>query len=518
MESTIRGRIVVAGTLAAIAAAGAVIGGQPGSARAETTAGHVQASIKWGACPELAPGAKRDPRQTCGTVKVPLDYRRPNGETITVAVSRITTAKPGKKRGVLLFNPGGPGLQGLDMPGKMAPTLPKPVLDSYDLIGFDARGVGHSTPMSCGLSGAGLLTLFPYPSAGGSIKGNVTAARAVAQQCATVGDRLRFFTSANTARDMDRIRQALGARKISYWGQSFGTYLGAVYTSLFPRNTDRMVLEGNVDPNKAWAKMLNNWNQGMNDRFPDAARVAAADDANLKLGGTVDKVTGTFLKLADRLDRKPAAVPGTPAAINGALLRGITYQMLQHNETLVPLTQLWKAAADLSAGKAPTDAGVAVLRQVFADTPATPGVPADNQVTMALAMICGDTTWSRDVDSYAAATKAARAKYPLSAGMPNNITPCAFWAKKPIEPLVKVTSHGPRNVLILQNRRDNATPWAAGRGMRKALGGRAGFVGVEHGGHFAYGTGSTCADKATVAFLTKGTLPVKDLSCDGPQS
>jgi pimeloyl-ACP methyl ester carboxylesterase len=518
MGSTIRVRIVVAGTLAASAVTGAVIGGQPASARAEAAAGHVQTSIKWGDCPKLAPGAKRDPRQTCGTVKVPLDYRRPNGESITVAVSKIATAKRGKKRGDLLFNPGGPGLQGLDMPGQKALTLPKPVLDSYDLIGFDARGVGHSTPMSCGLSGAGLLTLFPYPGAGGSIKGNVTSARAVAKQCATVGDKLRFFTSANTARDMDRIRQALGARKISYWGQSFGTYLGAVYTSLFPRNTDRMVLEGNVDPSKAWAKMLNNWNQGMNDRFPDAARVAAANDAGLGLGDTVDEVTDTFLKLADRLDRKPAAVPGAPVAISGALLRGVTYQMLQHNETLDPLTRFWKAAADLSAGKAPTGADAAVLRQVFADTPATPGVPADNQVTMALAMICGDTTWSHDVDSYADATAAARAKYPLSAGMPNNITPCAFWSKKPIEPLVKVTSHGPRNVLILQNRRDNATPWAAGRGMRKALGGRAGFVGLDHGGHFAYGTGSTCADKATVAFLAKGTLPAKDLSCDGPQS
>ena len=518
MESSIRVRIIVAGTLAASAAAGAIIGGQPASAMAEATTGHVQSSIKWGECPELAPGAKRDPRQTCGTVKVPLDYRHPKGETITVAVSRIATAKDGKKRGVLLFNPGGPGLQGLDMPGQMAQTLPKTVLDSYDLIGFDARGVGRSTPMSCGLSGSGLLTVFPYPGAGGSLKGNITTARAVAKQCATVGDKLRFFTSANTARDMDRIRQALGERKISYWGQSFGTYLGAVYTTLFPRNTDRMVLEGNVDPNKAWAKMLNTWNQGMNDRFPDAARVAAANHADLKLGGTADKVTDNFLKLADRLYRKPAAVPGTPAAISGALLRGVTYQMLQHNETVPALTQFWKAAADLAAGKAPRDADVAVLRQIFAETPAAKGVPADNQVTMALAMICGDTTWSRDVDSYADATAAARAKYPLSAGMPNNILPCAFWSKKPIEPLVKVTSNGPRNVLILQNRRDNATPWAAGRGMRKALGDRAGFVGVEHGGHFAYATGSTCADKATVAFLAKGTLPAKDLTCAGPKS
>jgi hypothetical protein len=263
--------------------------------------------------------------------------------------------------------------------------------------------------------------------------------------------------------------------------------------------------------------MLNTWNQGMNDRFPDAARVAAADDAALGLGGTAGEVTDTFLALADRLDRKPAMMPGTPVAISGALLRGVTYQMLQRNEMLAPLTQFWKAAADLSAGKAPADADVAVLRQILADTPAAKGVPADNQATMVLAMLCGDTTWSREVDTYADATAAARAKYPLSAGMPTNILPCAFWSQKPIEPVVKITSHGPRTILILQNRRDNATPWAAGRGMRRALGDRAGFLGVEHGGHFVYGTGSTCADKATVAFLIKGTLPAKDVSCAGPR-
>ncbi|AQZ60315.1 transporter [[Actinomadura] parvosata subsp. kistnae] len=515
MGNTIRARVAVA--LTAVAAAGAVIGGQPADAKAVATPGHVQTSIKWGACPEPAPGAKRDPRQTCGTVKVPLDYRRPGGETITVAVSRIATAKPGKKRGDLLFNPGGPGLPGLDMPGQMAATLPKEVLDSYDLIGFDARGIGHSTPMSCGLTGPALLTIFPYPGAGGSIEGNVATARTAARECATIGARLRFFTSANTARDMDRIRQALGARKISYWGQSFGTYLGAVYASLFPRNTGRMVLEGNVDPDKVWAKMLNTWNQGMNDRFPDAARVAAADDAGLGLGGTVEKVTDTFLALADRLDRKPATVPGTQVAISGALLRGVTYQMLLHNETLAPLTRFWKAASDLSAGRTPADADAAVLRQVLADTPAAKGVPADNQATMALAMICGDTTWSRDVDSYAKATAAARARYPLSAGMPDNITACAFWSQKPIEPVVEITSHGPRDILILQNRRDNATPWAAGRGMREALGERAGFLGVDNGGHYVYNTGSACADQATVAFLSKATPPAKEASCDGPR-
>jgi len=101
--------------------------------------------------------------------------------------------------------------------------------------------------------------------------------------------------------------------------------------------------------------------------------------------------------------------------------------------------------------------------------------------------------------------------------MPANIRPCAFWQRAPIEPPVRVTSHGPRDILLLQNRRDNATPWEGALGLRKALGSRAGFVGVDNGGHYVYGTGSTCADQATVRFLTNGTLPTSDLHCPRPQ-
>src|ERR1700761_3066066 len=103
-----------------------------------------QNSITWGACPPLAKGATRDPRQKCGTVTVPLNYQDPGGKTIRLEVSEIATAKPGKMRGYLLLNPGGPALEGLDMPTTMAPALPAAVLDEYDLIGFDPRGVGHS--------------------------------------------------------------------------------------------------------------------------------------------------------------------------------------------------------------------------------------------------------------------------------------------------------------------------------------------------------------------------------------
>lgn len=522
-RATLAGVVVLTAVAATACTARAATGTTTASAAQAKDAARakaiVQTSITWGACPPLQPGAKRDPRQKCGTVTVPLDYQRPNGKTITIEVSEIATAKPGKKRGYLLLNPGGPALEGLDMPAAMAPTLPASVLDSYDLIGFDPRGVGASTPMSCGLPESYAEEFLPYPAADGSIKQNIASAQAVAKDCAKIGDELQYFTTANTARDMNRIRIALGAAKISYWGQSYGTYLGAVYTSLFPQHTGRMVLEGAVDPNKVWQQQIELWNQGMNDRFPDAAKLAAANNATLGLGGTTAQVTSTFLALAARLDRKPAAIPGANLSLSGALLREITYELLLHNTTLADLTKFWKAADDLAAGKL-TAADATALQRGFADTnsPGEAGVPADNQITMTLALICGDASWSRDVASYAANTAAARAEYPLSDGMPDNIWPCAFWQKAPIEPPVKVTSNGPRDILILQNRRDNATPWQGALGMARALGSRAGFVGVDNGGHYVYGTGSACADQATIAFLTKGTLPAKPEYCPGPTS
>ncbi|MEK8227461.1 alpha/beta fold hydrolase [Oerskovia sp. M15] len=103
---------------------------------------------------------------------------------------------------------------------------------------------------------------------------------------------------------MDRIREALGEPKISYWGQSYGTYLGAVYSSLYPEHTDRMILEGNIDPTEVWSGVLEGWGKSMAERFPDAAAVAAAQNDTLGLGGTADEVTRTYLALADQLDRE----------------------------------------------------------------------------------------------------------------------------------------------------------------------------------------------------------------------
>ncbi|WP_308258348.1 alpha/beta fold hydrolase [Saccharothrix obliqua] len=496
--------MVIAVALTAVAACDAA----PGRGAAPPVA--ATPHITWGTCPESAEGAGRDPRLTCGTVEVPLDYRNPGGGMIEVAVSKLPAAKSPDRRGVLLLNPGGPALPGLDTPGAVAPTLPPPVLAAYDLIGFDPRGVRHSTPQSCGLGDPTLTGIFPFPAADGSITANVDHARADAERCAA-NEELRHFTTANTARDMDRIRVALGEEKISYWGQSYGTYLGTVYASLFPDRADRVILESNVDPTKVWADATDNWGKAMSERFPDAAGVAAAQHAALGLGRTAEEVTRTYLALADRLDRVPAPVPGSSLALTGSVLRTVTYSLLLHNETLPVLARFWKAAVALANGTL-TEADGQVLHQVFAAPPPTPGVPVDNQATMFLALTCGDAPWSDDVDEYARRTAEDRAAWPLTAGMPANIRACAFWPE-PVEEPVRVTDQGPRNTLILQNRRDNATPWEDGLGLYQALGERAAFVGADNGGHYVYNQGSKCVDEATVTFLTTGRLPDSKVDC-----
>lgn len=137
--------------------------------------------------------------------------------------------------------------------------------------------------------------LFPCPAADGSIAKNAAHAEAVAERCAAkTGENLRYYNTAHTARDMDRIRQALGEKKISSWGRSYGICLGAVYRSLFQDRTDRIALESNVAPAKVWAgQVADTWGRGMAYRFPDTARAAAAQADALEPGTDVAEVTRT---------------------------------------------------------------------------------------------------------------------------------------------------------------------------------------------------------------------------------
>ncbi|WP_413755022.1 alpha/beta hydrolase [Streptomyces sp. MMBL 11-3] len=479
-----------------------------------------KSAISWGSCPAPPAGVQIDPRQSCGTLKVPLDYRQPRGKQVTIAVSRIPATDQAKKRGVLVVNPGGPGSEGLNWPSVVAQQTSKPVLAFYDLIGFDPRGVGQSNPVTCGLTADELLPPTPYPGPDGSITENVAEAKSVARRCAAEsGDVMPHITTANTARDMDRIRQSLGQRKISYLGSSYGTYLGAVYATLFPRNADRFVLDSAVDPSRVWHDQFATRSLGVADRFPDFAKYAADHPDETGFGSTPQAVKAAYLQLAASLDTRPVAVPGTSTTLNGDLLRYLTSALLgQPDEAFPVLAQTWRAAAGLAAGNASKE-DVAWLNQLLPSASASagvsPGVPADNAIAAAYAVACDDISWPRNVKTYARAVAVDRKEHPLTAGGPATVWPCTFWPSAPREPVVKITDRGERNIMILQNERDPNTPLETGKGMHKALGKRSALVTVDAGGHLVYGNQgpATCATDAANLFLLSGKLPHRNVHC-----
>ncbi|MEV4350160.1 alpha/beta hydrolase [Actinoplanes sp. NPDC049596] len=465
------------------------------------SAAHAAAPVAvWGDCPSTP--VPRDPRTQCATVPVPLDYRRPDGPQISVAISRIPATGPAPRQGVLLLNSGGPGGAGLELPSQLGPLLPAEVRERFDLIGFDPRGAGHSSPVTCAIpAGTARDLIRPYPAPDGSIDRNVEYARETARGCAEQsGHLLPFITTANRARDLDRIRQALAEPALSYLGYSYGTYLGAVYATLFPRHTGRVILDSAIDPRLVWYDVFRTWAPAVAQRLPDFTEWAAARDTTYHLGPTPADVAATYRTLAGRLDRTPVTLPGG-LVVNGNTLREMTRTALYSDSTFPALAQTWQALATPSS---PPSTRIAAA------------VPADNATAAEYAVVCGDVSWPRDVGVYARNTALSRRLFPATAGMPANVGPCAFWPNRPVEPPVTVTGSGPRGVLVLQNRRDPVTPWTSGRGMRDSLGRRAALVTVDQGGHGVYLLGdNTCANAVATAFLTDGDLPAHDRLCPG---
>ncbi|GAA1274779.1 alpha/beta hydrolase [Saccharothrix xinjiangensis] len=492
------------------------------------SAPHVEATtspdLVWSDCPPPPANVPDDPRMRCATLEVPLDHRAPHGRTIEIAISKIATAEPGLRRGVLLHNGGGPGAPSLHLPAAYATLYPPEVLDRYDLIGFDPRGVGYSAPVTCGRTADQYPVdlYFPFPAPNGSIDRNAEFARELARDClAHGGPVMPHVTTANTARDVDRVRIALGERKISYNSGSYGSYLGAVYATLFPDRTDRFVLDSNADPDRVWHEQFALWDHGMELRFRDIAAWLAERDATYHLGTTPAQVRQRYFDTVAELDANPAHHPAV-GPITGNVLRAIAFAYSYHTALFPTLAEVWVyadqggAAPEAPGSPAAPDPSPALNPAPAPDPSPAPGwppVPADNVRASQLSVLCGDTRAPRDLDRYRREVAAHRALFPVTGGMGTNVWPCAFW-HDPVERPVEVTDEGPANVLMVQTLRDPATPYLGALGLKRALGQRARLVTVDSGNHGAYDPSTpSCAVREANRFLETGVLPARDLFC-----
>ncbi|MFE1873091.1 alpha/beta fold hydrolase [Streptomyces sp. NPDC059496] len=489
-------------------------------AAAAQTPGYMRQQPDWHRCSPEQPVTYE-----CATLKVPLDYQRPEGRMLDLAISRIKTENPGKRRGVLLFNPGGPGASGLFRPVDLSTRMPKDVRDQYDLIGFDPRGVGKSSPISCGgLSEAERGLGGPYRPE--TFPLDVAWARSVADKCREKsGDVIPHITTRNTARDLDVIRAALGERKISYLSYSYGTYLGAVYSQMFPQRTDRFVLDSGVDPQRVWRGMIQVWATEAEPAFARWTRWAAERSDRYGLGTTPEAVSATFWDLVARADRDPINQDGQK--VTGDYLRSEPSLFFSPYGASAVIKYLKSLAEN---GPKPADGDAPDLKQLLAGARASganvsepnaavPGAAAADSggdgMAVYWSVVCGDTdAWPRDPDQYARDAARDKAKYPLYGDFASNIKPCAFW-QRPVEPATPMKTRA--DVLTVQNEWDSQTPLVSGQGLHKALKGSRMVLalgGEKHGVYLS--DPASCADVTVNKYLATGRLPAADVTCQDP--
>ncbi|MEU4361889.1 alpha/beta hydrolase [Promicromonospora sp. NPDC023987] len=517
----VRGR--GAALLAVLGLVGALAAPAAADVRPDDAGSEPTTRVEWGPCPADVATEAAPYVLTCAKVPVPLDYSDPGGEQIELQISRMASDNPAERRGVLLLNPGGPGGSGLTQSSLlMSRGLPDSVLDAYDLIGMDTRGVGHSTRIDCGftIGGEYFGNVPPYAVDDAAVVQRAKVVEAAAEQCAANDENglLRHVSTANMARDLDSVRAALGEEKASFLGYSYGSALGAAYASMFPETVDRVVLDSNVGDTHLNQEGLRRFAQGVEQTFPDFAKWAAKRHTAYGLGRTPAQVRANYFETAERLDRDPVQ------GVDGGLFRQVVFGGLYSELTYGRTAQLWQSLLGgdaagvqrllddnlldgvLSDGAAPT---AAAQDGATADEVS----PLSNALSVFLATTCNDVEWPEDVDAYRKAVAEDRKKFPMFGAASANILPCAYWSE-PIEPPVQITDEGPTNVLILQNRRDPVTPLAGGELLREKFGDRSRLVTVDASGHGVYALGNNaCALNVGTTYLVEGEMPKRDVSC-----
>ncbi len=465
----------------------------PGLAAPTTAPGGGARQIDWQPCGDFAPLTQ------CATVTVPLDHRRPHGPTIELAISRLPATDQARRRGVLLLNPGGPGGGGRYLPEFMLGLFPhRPEMFArYDLIGFDPRFVGESTPITCGLTGDRMEAIRWADVT--DLDAEVRRAREIAAGCVrNAGWALPYAGTEDAARDMDRIRVALGEQRISYLGYSYGTTLGRAYLGLFPQRADRFVLDSNTDP----ASLRQNEYRGFGPQFERMlglfSTFAAADPARYRLGADAAAVHRTVLEILARAAVAP--IPTGDEVWPLADVRLVVFRLLYAEnrfdwlgrflDTLNREAPLPDDIAFLSNLRAPTtdDSGAAIFHAINCkDSP----------------YVGGERTFRRDLAADAA-------RYPFAGAMASSLMgPCVFWPR--YSPLPRLGSDRPG--LLVQSTGDPATPYpGAVHTQRDHPNLRMVTVDVSH--HAVFGEyPNACVEDTVGAWLTAGTLPRCNVPC-----
>jgi pimeloyl-ACP methyl ester carboxylesterase len=433
----------------------------------------------------------------CGTLVVPLDYAQPAGPTIPIAVARHPADDPAARIGSLVIDPGGPGVSGIDDMANELSALTPQLLDDFDIVLFDPRGVERSDPVTCGTATSSALS-DPAPVTPSQQAATIAALKQFAADCEEASANvLPHVGSVDAARDMDRLRQALGDSGLTYMGQSYGTLLGLTYASLFPTHIRAMVLDSVIDPALSFDQMT----QGQAAGFEGMLNVFFAWCAGSPACAWRPAGDPTNALLAQL-----AAAASSPAPAGGGHVAGVGQlydALLDGLYARSKWPELGRAlAADAAGNGAPVNA--------ISDHYNTGG--STNADAAATAIDCLDHPAPRDLASYGALAVSLQATAPVFGPLLAwGEAGCAVWPAPPTRTVGPVAAPGAPPILVVGTTNDPATPYAWAVNVSKELD-RGVLLTRDGDDHVAY-LYSPCVRADVQTYLVSGWTPAPGTTC-----
>lgn len=442
----------------------------------------------------------------CGRLDVPISYRDPGGDTLPLFLVRIVLQGQTDRIGSLVMNPGGPGVSAVNDAVAIAQTLPLDVLKRFDLVGFDPRGVGLSTPVECipDKLKDEIIAAPPRPVTAKQLDDTFALAKKVADDCASkYGDALGVFNTVDTARDMDRVRQAIGDDKLTYLGYSYGTTLGSTYAELFPDKVRALVLDGVVDPDTNPTQDAEETAAGLEKGFDAYAKDCTSQAAGCPLGSDPRTFVNDLLAQADQAPIPSKKAGETRAATAGVVLLAVTASLYD--------TSAWPQLSQaLVAAQKGDSQGLFSIADSYWQR--LPNGTYTNVMDANTAINCADT---KQRVSEAEARKLAvewNQKYPLfGAGSGAGLYTCTPWEATPTPIPARKPIDTSTPVLLVGNTGDPVTPYPGAQDMAKDL--RDDVLLTWQGqGHTSYPK-TPCVTTAVDSYLIDLTVPPNGQTC-----
>jgi pimeloyl-ACP methyl ester carboxylesterase len=445
-------------------------------------------------------------RDLCLRLRVPLDYAKPAGTSISIAVLKVPAGDPAHRVGALVVNPGGPGAPGTDFAAAGAAQFGDTLARYYDIVGFDPRGVGQSNPLRCGPTAQidGILAADPDPDTAAGWAALDSLSRNLGKSCLTKsGDLARHISTKEAARDMDILRAALRQPKLDYLGSSYGTFLGATYAEEFPTHVGRFVLDGAIDPALSTEQLSIEQAKG----FETALRAYLRDCVSngCFLGSTVGQAESRIQALLKQLDAHPLPTGSPRQLTEGLGMIGIWTPLYAKN--------FWPQLTAALKGAIEDHSGADLL--ALADEYASRGPKGytDNSIVALNAINCLDhDDYIPTAEVPAHFSEFEKASPTFGRAFAFGLSSCSDWPVRSGQRTVALHAKGAPAIVVVGTTRDPATPYAWAKALANELDSSR-LITRDGDGHTGFMRGNSCVDQAVERWLVSGDLPRRNLKC-----